>query len=128
MNVPAFRAAALALIVLGPVPALAQDKLLNVSYDPTREFYQEFNKAFADQWQQQTGEEVTIQMSHGGAGKQARAVIDDCRGRGVVPVLVGGSALYTRAVLDRVLLRRLACAGQHGAEEHEGDALDSDSR
>jgi sulfate/thiosulfate transport system substrate-binding protein len=54
----------------------ADTTLLNVSYDPTREFYQEFNKAFADQWQQQTGEALTVRMSHGGSGKQARAVID----------------------------------------------------
>lgn len=50
--------------------------LLNVSYDPTREFYQEFNRSFADYWRQRTGQEVTIEQSHGGAGKQARAVID----------------------------------------------------
>jgi sulfate/thiosulfate transport system substrate-binding protein len=50
--------------------------LLNVSYDPTREFYVEFNRAFADHWREQTGQEVTIEQSHGGAGKQARAVID----------------------------------------------------
>ncbi|MFO0914261.1 MAG: sulfate ABC transporter substrate-binding protein [Pirellulales bacterium] len=50
--------------------------LLNVSYDPTREFYQEFNRSFADYWQQQHGQSVTIEQSHGGAGKQARAVID----------------------------------------------------
>jgi sulfate/thiosulfate transport system substrate-binding protein len=54
----------------------ADTTLLNVSYDPTREFYQEFNKAFAEQWQQQTGEALTVRMSHGGSGKQARAVID----------------------------------------------------
>jgi sulfate transport system substrate-binding protein len=51
-------------------------ELLNVSYDPTRELYQELNAAFTKHWKQQTGEEVTIQQSHGGAGKQARAVID----------------------------------------------------
>ncbi len=50
--------------------------LLNVSYDPTRELYQEFNKAFADNWKQKTGQTVTIEQSHGGSGKQARAVID----------------------------------------------------
>ena len=50
--------------------------LLNVSYDPTREFYQEFNAAFAAHWQQQTGQTVIIDQSHGGSGKQARAVID----------------------------------------------------
>lgn len=51
-------------------------KLLNVSYDPTREFYQEVNALFARQWQARTGQTVTINQSHGGSGKQARAVID----------------------------------------------------
>lgn len=50
--------------------------LLNVSYDPTREFYADVNQAFAAQWKQQTGESVDIRASHGGSGKQARAVID----------------------------------------------------
>lgn len=50
--------------------------LLNVSYDPTREFYAEFNTSFAAYWKQQTGQDVTIEQSHGGSGKQARAVID----------------------------------------------------
>lgn len=50
--------------------------LLNVSYDPTREFYQEFNQAFARYWKEKTGDTVTIQQSHGGSGKQARTVID----------------------------------------------------
>ncbi|MBS4026796.1 MAG: sulfate ABC transporter substrate-binding protein [Clostridia bacterium] len=50
--------------------------LLNVSYDPTREFYQDFNKAFAEHWKNKTGQVVEIQQSHGGSGKQARAVID----------------------------------------------------
>lgn len=51
-------------------------QLLNVSYDPTREFYLEFNEQFARHWQDKTGQEITIEQSHGGAGKQARAVID----------------------------------------------------
>nr|WP_096551684.1 sulfate ABC transporter substrate-binding protein [Ureibacillus thermosphaericus] len=51
-------------------------ELLNVSYDPTRELYEEFNKEFAAYWKEQTGQEVTIQQSHGGSGKQARSVID----------------------------------------------------
>lgn len=51
-------------------------QLLNVSYDPTREFYQEFNNAFIEYWKSETGQTVEIQQSHGGAGKQARAVID----------------------------------------------------
>jgi sulfate/thiosulfate transport system substrate-binding protein len=68
--------AALALGVVLPGSASADTTLLNVSYDPTREFYQAFNEAFAEHWQQATGEDVTIQQSHGGAGKQARAVMD----------------------------------------------------
>ena len=68
---------AVAFVGLGlQAPARAEVTILNVSYDPTRELYQDFNKAFAGHWKQQTGEDVTIQMSHGGSGKQARAVID----------------------------------------------------
>lgn len=51
-------------------------RLLNVSYDPTRELYVEFNKSFAEYWQKEKGQEVTIEQSHGGSGKQARAVTD----------------------------------------------------
>ena len=54
----------------------ADVKLLNVSYDPTREFYQEINTAFAKYWKAKTGEVVTVNQSHGGSGKQARAIID----------------------------------------------------
>lgn len=75
-----FVLAALALVLAATmVPGLnAQGsvKLLNVSYDPTREFYQEVNAAFAKFWQAQTGQSVTINQSHGGSGKQARSVID----------------------------------------------------
>jgi sulfate/thiosulfate-binding protein len=53
-----------------------QIALLNVSYDPTRELYEDYNKVFADYWKKQTGDDVTISQSHGGSGKQARAVID----------------------------------------------------
>jgi sulfate/thiosulfate transport system substrate-binding protein len=58
--------------------ALAQRErtLLNVSYDPTRELYQEFNVAFAKRWHERTGERVTVHQSHGGSAKQARSVID----------------------------------------------------
>ena len=58
--------------------ALAQKKvtLLNVSYDPTRELYEDYNKVFAKYWKNKTGEDVVINQSHGGSGKQARAVID----------------------------------------------------
>jgi len=66
----------IALTVGASLPSWAETTLLNVSYDPTRELYQDFNAAFAKHWKTQTGETVTIQQSHGGAGKQARAVID----------------------------------------------------
>lgn len=56
--------------------AFADTTLLNVSYDPTRELYKEYNQAFAAKWKADTGETLTIQQSHGGSGKQARAVID----------------------------------------------------
>jgi sulfate/thiosulfate transport system substrate-binding protein len=69
---------AFALAVAASVGLSAQSKvtLLNVSYDPTRELYQEVNAAFAKAWQARTGQAVTINQSHGGSGKQARAVID----------------------------------------------------
>src|SRR5262245_9873343 len=59
-----------------PVAAQAQVTLLNVSYDPTRELYQDFNKAFTKYWEGKSGQKVTVQQSHGGSGKQARSVID----------------------------------------------------
>jgi sulfate transport system substrate-binding protein len=68
-------AAALSLAAF-VAPAAAQVTLLNVSYDPTRELYVDYNAAFAAHWQQQTGQTVTINQSHGGSGSQARAVID----------------------------------------------------
>ncbi len=62
---------------VAPSAAIAKDvEILNVSYDPTRELYQDFNAAFAKHWKAKTGDNVTIKQSHGGAGKQARAVID----------------------------------------------------
>jgi sulfate transport system substrate-binding protein len=64
-----------AAVVLLTVPAFAAE-LLNVSYDPTRELYVEFNKAFAAKWKADKGEDVTIKQSHGGSGKQARSVVD----------------------------------------------------
>ena len=70
---------AVLVIFLGLVSsAIAQNSvtLLNVSYDPTRELYQDFNPAFAKYWKAKTGQAVNIQQSHGGSSKQARAVID----------------------------------------------------
>lgn len=72
------RIAILALLLLGTsLLSLGQRAtLLNVSYDPTRELFQDFNAAFARYWKAKTGQDVTIQQSHGGSSKQARAVID----------------------------------------------------
>jgi sulfate transport system substrate-binding protein len=67
---------AAALVLLASGTAAADKKLLNVSYDPTRELYQEVNRAFAAKWKQKAGENVDISQSHGGSGKQARSVID----------------------------------------------------
>jgi sulfate transport system substrate-binding protein len=70
----------LAAAVGAALPVLAQQPpavtLLNVSYDPTREFYVEFNRAFQKYWKGRTGQEVTVKQSHGGSGKQARSIID----------------------------------------------------
>src|SRR6185503_916901 len=59
-----------------PQAAAAKLTLLNVSYDPTRELYEEYNQAFAKYWKEKTGDDVEVNQSHGGSGKQARAVID----------------------------------------------------
>jgi sulfate/thiosulfate-binding protein len=67
-----------ALLSAAPLMASAQQNvtLLNVSYDPTREFYEEYNAAFARYWKGKTGQNVTLRQSHGGSGKQARSVVD----------------------------------------------------
>jgi sulfate/thiosulfate transport system substrate-binding protein len=64
------------LLAAPPVTALAETTLLNVSYDPTRELYQDFNGAFAKYWKKKAGQDVRVKQSHGGSGKQARSVID----------------------------------------------------
>lgn len=71
-------AASMALL-LASCGAENHDRLLNVSYDPTREFYTDYNEAFARHWQALTGEQITVLQSHGGSGKQARSVIDGQR-------------------------------------------------
>jgi sulfate/thiosulfate-binding protein len=63
-------------VLLAARPLAAEPSLLNVSYDPTREFYAALNKAFAADWKAKTGETITLRTSHGGSGAQARAVID----------------------------------------------------
>jgi len=72
-------AALIASLALPAVPSFAQPApvtLLNVSYDPTRELYMDFNAAFTRYWKARTGQDVTIKQSHGGSGKQARSIID----------------------------------------------------
>jgi sulfate transport system substrate-binding protein len=73
-----FVSAALAVTFAAALGAAAhaETTLLNVSYDPTRELYEAYNAAFAAHWKKETGEDLTIEASHGGSGKQARAVID----------------------------------------------------
>jgi sulfate/thiosulfate transport system substrate-binding protein len=71
-----FAGAALIASTLTASAVLADTTLLNVSYDPTRELYKAVNEAFAKEWKAKTGESVTIEQSHGGSGKQARAVVD----------------------------------------------------
>jgi sulfate/thiosulfate transport system substrate-binding protein len=71
------RLAVMGAIALAAGAAMAKDiTLLNVSYDPTRELYVDFNKAFASYWKGKTGDNVSVKQSHGGSGKQARSVID----------------------------------------------------
>ena len=88
--VAALSAVAIALaLVVAPTPASADVSLLNVSYDPTREFYKEVNAAFAREWKEKTGEIVTVKASHGGSGAQARAVIDGLQADVVTLALAG---------------------------------------
>ena len=93
--------ALLAALALGlPADARADKTLLNASYDPTRELYDAYNKLFAKHWQETQGEAVTINQSHGGSGKQARAVIDGLDADVVTLALAGDvNALYEKGQL-----------------------------
>jgi len=73
----------------GSVAQAAEVTLLNVSYDPTRELYVDFNKAFAEYWKKKTGDTVKINQSHGGSGRQARSVIDGLAADVVTLALAG---------------------------------------
>ena len=89
----------LALTVASLAPAKTVE-LLNVSYDPTRELFADFNKAFAAQWKAKTGDTVIVKQSHGGSGKQARSVIDGLQADVVTLALAEDvNALYERAKL-----------------------------
>ncbi len=76
-------------LAAGTGAAAKSYELLNVSYDPTRELYVEFNKAFSAHWKSKTGDDVTIKQSHGGSGKQARSVIDGLQADVVTLALAG---------------------------------------
>ena len=71
---------AASVLVTAPTQAAATVTLLNVSYDPTRELYEAYNAAFAKYWKAKTGQDIKINQSHGGSGKQARSVIDGLQG------------------------------------------------
>ncbi|CAI1114581.1 Sulfate starvation-induced protein 2 [Serratia entomophila] len=89
--------------------AMAKDiQLLNVSYDPTREFYQEYNTAFSKHWQQQTGDKVTVRQSHGGSGKQATSVINGIEADVVTLALAYDvDAIAERGRIDKDWIKRL---------------------
>ncbi|HEY0947193.1 MAG TPA: sulfate ABC transporter substrate-binding protein [Opitutaceae bacterium] len=79
----------LAAVALAAAVSAKPVELLNVSYDPTREFYSEFNRAFAKHWKAETGGDIAIKQSHGGSGKQARSVIDGLKADVVTLALAG---------------------------------------
>lgn len=86
----------------------ADVRLLNVSYDPTRELYQELNQAFARQWKAQTGDNLSIKQSHGGSGKQARGVIDGLDADVVTLALAYDTdAIADKGLLDKAWQKRL---------------------
>jgi len=89
--------------------ALAADvNLLNVSYDPTRELYQDMNQAFAKQWKAKTGDNVTIKQSHGGSGKQARAIIDGLDADvATLALAYDTDALAEKGLVDKAWQKRL---------------------
>jgi len=96
------------LISFAGTSVLAQTKLLNVSYDPTRELYVEFNKAFIEHWKSQTGESLEVQQSHGGSGKQARAVIDGLEADVVTLALAGDvDAVAKSGLISEDWIKRL---------------------
>jgi sulfate/thiosulfate-binding protein len=96
-----FSQSLIALSLLSQVAVAADVSLLNVSYDPTRELYQDYNAAFAKQWKAKTGDNVTVKQSHGGSGKQARTVIDGLE----ADVVTLGLAYDIDAVAERGLIK-----------------------
>ncbi|HEX8477120.1 MAG TPA: sulfate ABC transporter substrate-binding protein [Telluria sp.] len=104
-----FVRAVVALLFFGQSQAFAANiSLLNVSYDPTRELYQDFNHAFSRHWKAKTGDVVTVRQSHGGSGRQARMVIDGGQADVVTLALAGDiDAIGARGLLGRDWQKRL---------------------
>ncbi|AHF73324.1 Sulfate-binding protein Sbp [Candidatus Sodalis pierantonius str. SOPE] len=102
-----WRAGVLLMLLSGSV--MAKDvQLLNVSYDPIREFYQQYNKAFSQYWQQKTGDHVTVRQSHGGSGKQATSVINGIEADVVTLALESDvDAIAERGRIDKNWIKRL---------------------
>lgn len=100
---------ALAAAALFAPPTLAAEiEILNVSYDPTRELYAEYNDIFAKKWQAQTGDELRARQSHGGSGKQARSVIDGLQADVVTLALAYDiDAIAAKGILDKDWQKRL---------------------
>lgn len=102
------RSALVLAVAAAPLAQAAEVSLLNVSYDPTRELYQEFNHAFAKEWKAKTGDDVTIKQSHGGSGKQARTVIDGISADVVTLALASDiDAIASRGLIDKDWQKRL---------------------
>lgn len=102
-------ALALASTTVTPIAYAADLTLLNVSYDPTRELYQDVNTGFAKYWQSKTGDKLTIKQSHGGSGKQARAVIDGLDADVLTLALAYDiDAVAEKGLLDKGWQKRLA--------------------
>lgn len=98
----------LTLLLLAAGAAAKDIQLLNVSYDPTREFYQEYNAAFSKYWQQQSGDKVTVRQSHGGSGKQATSVINGIEADVVTLALAYDiDAIAERGRIDKKWIKRL---------------------
>ncbi|WP_397475527.1 sulfate ABC transporter substrate-binding protein [Pusillimonas sp.] len=119
LSAPLRRLALAALLTLSTfLPAHAADiSLLNVSYDPTRELYQEYNAAFAAYWKEKTGDTVRVKQSHGGSGKQARTVIDG------IPADVVTLALAPD--IDAIAQRGLIAKDWQGRLEHNSSPYTS---
>ena len=99
-NLTRLAALSLSLAAMTPVAHSASVTLLNVSYDPTRELYEDYNKEFARYWKAKTGDDIQIKQSHGGSGKQARTVIDGLPADVVTLALAGDiDALATNGKL-----------------------------